>query len=165
MADSAAELTRRLIGLVQRLSVAAGAASAAEWPTLELTVPQLRALILLRHRGGPCRMSELADLFGIGLPATTSLVGRLEGKGLVIRRPDGGDRRVVCCHLTGEGAALIDRFWAVKRVEIEAAAARLSGDELGRVVEALALLTEAVERGRSPLGDEQRAGGLAAGAG
>jgi len=146
VAEARAEQTRQLIALMRRLSVSVGVAAAGEWPNLEVTIPQLRALILLRHRGGGCRMSELAALLGTGLPATTSMVERLEGKGLVARRPDPGDRRVVCCELTVDGAAQIDRFWSVKRAELEAVADRLSGDELARVVDAVGLLAEALER-------------------
>lgn len=144
MADLRADQTRRLIALMDRLAVAAGLVAAAGWPELELTMPQLRALARLRL--GACRMGAIAEHLGTGLPAATSLVERLEAKGLVVRRADAVDRRVVRCHLTDLGAAQLEQFWRMEQAEIEAVAGLLTESELDRVVDAVELLALALDR-------------------
>src|SRR5918998_4998879 len=95
------ELGERLTRAADRLSVQTRAEWAEDWPEIELTMPQLRALGLLGR--APQRMGDLAAYLGISLSSATSLVERLEGKGLVERTHDPVDRRVVHCHLTADG--------------------------------------------------------------
>jgi DNA-binding MarR family transcriptional regulator len=54
-------------------------------------------------RTGPLRLTDLAAVEGIAQPSMTSLVTGLERSGLVERRPDPGDRRVVLVALTDAG--------------------------------------------------------------
>ena len=93
----AEELIERLSRASERISMQMRSASIQDWPDIELTMPQLRTLVLLSH--GPQRMGEIAAALGISLPATTNMIVRLEGKGLVERVHDRDDRRVVRCHL------------------------------------------------------------------
>ena len=65
-----------------------------EWFTLELTMPQLRALFALREEGRS-RMGTLAALLGMSLSGATGLMDRLLEKGLVERAVDPDDRRSV----------------------------------------------------------------------
>src|SRR5262249_55163871 len=46
-------------------------------------------------RTGPMRLTDLAAIEGVAQPSMTSLVTGLERSGLVERRPDPNDRRVV----------------------------------------------------------------------
>ncbi|MBT2293457.1 MarR family transcriptional regulator [Paenibacillus albidus] len=54
------------------------------------------------------RLTELAATEQITQPAITQLVTRLERDGLVQRRSDPGDGRVVQVHITEQGAEVID---------------------------------------------------------
>jgi DNA-binding MarR family transcriptional regulator len=54
-------------------------------------------------RTGPMRLTDLAAVEGIAQPSMTSLVTGLERAGLVERRPDPADRRVVLVTLTDAG--------------------------------------------------------------
>lgn len=54
-------------------------------------------------RTGPLRLTDLAAAEGIAQPSMTTLVTGLERNGLVERRPDAGDRRVVLVALTDAG--------------------------------------------------------------
>src|SRR3990172_7760941 len=71
-------------------------------PLMQLTLPQLRTLFLI-HTQGPMRMSEISSHLGVGMPTVTSLVTKLEEKGLVAREHDTKDRRVVFCSTTQWG--------------------------------------------------------------
>jgi DNA-binding MarR family transcriptional regulator len=56
---------------------------------------------------GPKRLGELAEDEGVTQPAMTQLVSRLQGEGLVERRPHPDDRRVVMVHISTAGRRLI----------------------------------------------------------
>jgi DNA-binding MarR family transcriptional regulator len=78
------------------------------------------ATLTTLRRSGPCRLTDLAVSEGVSQPSMTALVGRLAEQGLVQRRTDPADRRVVLIALTAAGADLLDR-------RREARAARLAG--------------------------------------
>jgi DNA-binding MarR family transcriptional regulator len=61
-------------------------------------------------RAGPQRITDLARAEGVAQPSMTVLVGTLERDGLVVRRGDSSDKRVVLIELTAAGADLI-RGW------------------------------------------------------
>jgi DNA-binding MarR family transcriptional regulator len=85
---------------------------------------------------GPLRLTDLAAAEGIAQPSMTTLVTGLERSGLVERRPDANDRRVVLVALTEAGqdylrrrrqtgadwfAALIDRLSEEDAIALAAA--------------------------------------------
>src|SRR5689334_16825471 len=138
------EQIERLTRLSERMATKMHGPALDEWPELELTMPQLRAL---GHLGqGSRRMSDLAAYLGISVSSTTSLIERLEGKSLVARVHDPVDRRVVMCHLTAAGEEEVARFWRVRQSHLEAVVEILTLDELKRVVEVMELLATAFER-------------------
>jgi DNA-binding MarR family transcriptional regulator len=60
------------------------------------------------NREGPARLTSLAAAAGIGQPAMTELVQRLERQGLVTRVDDPEDGRAALVTLTTTGRALLD---------------------------------------------------------
>lgn len=68
----------------------------------------LTALLTLStlEREGPVRVTTLAAAAGIGQPAMTEMIQRLERQGLVIRVDDPEDGRVALVSLSDEGRAL-----------------------------------------------------------
>lgn len=138
------EQIERFIQLSQSLGARLSRPDADEWPDIELTMSQLRTLILLTAR--PRRMSDIAASLGSSLSSATSMVERLESKGLVEREHDPEDRRVVMCHLTMLGRADVERFWRLRQSRMRAVAGLLTGEELERVLSALQLVADAVTR-------------------
>ena len=118
--------------------------SMQDWSELDLTMPQLRTLGFLARDA--CRMGEVAAYLGSSVSSATSLVERLEGKGLVKRVHDPIDRRVVMCHLAPRGRELVDRFWRMQRLKLESVADLLNVEELALVTAAVELLAGAFER-------------------
>jgi len=57
---------------------------------------------------GPTRPSTLAEDLDMTTGASTKVVTRLEGAGLVVRHPDPTDGRAVMVHLTDDGRSAID---------------------------------------------------------
>ena len=71
-----------------------------------LTISRFRVMEMLL-RGGPMSQSELSALLFWGHSNTHFLVSKLEGWGLVVRKPLERDKRVMEIHLTPEGEKLI----------------------------------------------------------
>jgi DNA-binding MarR family transcriptional regulator len=68
----------------------------------------LAALSML-DSAGPCRITELAVREGISQPSMTAMVTRLERQGLVERRRDPSDARVVLVAITDAGSDMLRR--------------------------------------------------------
>jgi DNA-binding MarR family transcriptional regulator len=137
-------LIDRLVAVADRMATQTRKSAMKDWSEVELTMPQLRALGFLAP--APRRMGDLAAFLGSSVSSTTSLVERLEGKGLAERTHDPIDRRVVMCRLTQPGRELMDRFWRMQRLHLEAVAGILTAAELTQVVGAMELLATALER-------------------
>jgi DNA-binding MarR family transcriptional regulator len=94
--DIAEGLERAAILMVRHLSERAG---------LSLTASMALGTL---HREGPARVTTLAAGGGIGQPAMTELVQRLERQGLVTRVEDPGDGRAALVTITNTGRALLE---------------------------------------------------------
>lgn len=75
-----------------------------------LTQPQYNVLRILRGEGGPLPSLEVAERLVTMVPAITSLIDKLEQRGLVSRRRCTRDRRVWYVSLTDAGAALLEEL-------------------------------------------------------
>jgi len=58
----------------------------------------------------PCPITEIVRVFGIRPSTMTSILERLDGRGLLTREPDPEDRRSVRISLTREGRVVADRI-------------------------------------------------------
>lgn len=132
LGDSLARIAARLRALERRDAAAAGLR------TVHLEV--------LRHLSRPERAGDTPSAVATALALTKGTVSQtlrvLERRGLVMRRPDEDDRRVVHFEPTGLGRALGEaspRAW-------EAALAGLSARDRGRVQRALDDVLRAVGR-------------------
>ena len=96
--------------------------------------------LLSTLRGGPRRVTELAELEGLAQPTTTILVKQLEHQGLVRRERHADDGRVVLVSLTENGTVALADFRARARAALGAYLAQMPDDQL----EALAAATEAL---------------------
>jgi MarR family transcriptional regulator, organic hydroperoxide resistance regulator len=72
----------------------------------EITLPQFWALGYLDHNG-KSKMNNLARHLEISPSATTGLIDRLMLQGLVVRKDDVRDRRIVWIELTAKGKGII----------------------------------------------------------
>lgn len=114
------ELVHLLSELVLTLYGSAPHQAARRTLASPLTGRQMEAVVLLSQRGR-LTMGELADGLGIGLAAASELAGRLREKGLIWRRRDDDDGRVVRVGLAEpaqqRAGAVVDHW----RVHLEAA--------------------------------------------
>ena len=134
--DYKEELIERFVEAVGYLTRQLHSYGLDEWESLDMTVPQIRTLVLL-ERAGPVRMGNIASYLGRALSATTTVVDRLVEKGLVDRAWDPSDRRVVICRLTDEGKQDLEQFWRVRRERLQLLVDFLDVEQLETLVRGL----------------------------
>jgi len=127
----------------------------SEWLTSDITVAQLRVLLVLYTRG-PSRMSAIASCVGIAISTATSIVDNLVKKGLVIRSDDAEDRRLVICELSPEGQALINRLWMLSRGQIEKLLQGLTLEQLKKAADVAEFILSSAKTNR--INNQGRAG-------
>lgn len=114
-----------------------GLATAIEnFNTIFIRLPAVRrlnfsALSVLHtlERRGPLRLTDLLATEQLKQPALTSLVARLEGDGLVSRRPDPADGRAVLLSLTREGKEIVWARHADRVANLSRLVAQLTDEE------------------------------------
>jgi DNA-binding MarR family transcriptional regulator len=131
----ARELADRLhsaaIHLLRRLRTADDA--------MGLTAPKGSALSVLVF-SGPATLSRLAKLEQVRPPTMTRLVAELERQGLVERRPDPEDGRVVWIHPTENARKILLEGRARRVARLESDLRQLRPAEFKRLAAALELL-------------------------
>jgi len=95
----------------------------------DVTVAQLRVLVILRD-GGPTTMSALAASARVVPSSATGIVDNLVGRGLVLRETDQMDRRRVICRLSPEGQDMVNSIWTQGRAQIETLLDAMDEDQL-----------------------------------
>lgn len=117
----------------------------ARAPQRDISLPQLYLLANLQERGS-LTISELADLVGVTPPSTSAIIDRMEEHGLVERRRDTADRRVVHVEITERGRTVVAEMAGIKQEQMRSLLATLSDGELADVVRGLRALRAALER-------------------
>ena len=95
--------------LLNRAGARIAAAFSAEVRPLGATLQMWRVLAALREGDGR-RMGDLSETTSIEVSTLTRLVDNMEKKGLVARRREAGDARVVALHVTPAGRRLTQRI-------------------------------------------------------
>jgi DNA-binding MarR family transcriptional regulator len=91
-------------------------------------------------RGGPRRITDLAELEGLAQPTMTLLVQRLQQQGLVNRARQADDGRVVLVNLTAAGTIALEDYRAQASTALGAYLAQMTDQQ----IEALTAATEAL---------------------
>ena len=142
--DRRRELTDRFTESAEYLNRQLHTGRLDEWEGLDMTIPQIRTLVLL-ERMGPLRMGNIAINLDRALSATTTVMDRLVEKGLVDRVADPSDRRVVICQLSESGEQAIKRFWRIGRERLQIVVDLLDEEQLETVVQGFELIRWAEE--------------------
>ncbi|MFG2007314.1 MarR family transcriptional regulator [Spirillospora sp. NPDC048911] len=100
-------------------------------------------------RRSPLRLGELTATEQVTQSAITQMVTRLEGDGLVERRPDPRDGRAVLVHLTPAGAEIVAARRADRIARLAPILQRLSAAERSAIAAALPALRRVAELGES----------------
>jgi DNA-binding MarR family transcriptional regulator len=111
---------------------------------------------------GPKSAGQLAQATGLSTAATTSLLDRLEARGLVRRVRGTADRRKVLVEMTQLGHKATDRFYGPLASEGALLLERFSDDELLRILDFLREATELTDRHRARIRDQLQSSGAVA---
>ncbi|HET7339328.1 MAG TPA: MarR family transcriptional regulator [Candidatus Dormibacteraeota bacterium] len=110
------------------------------WQRARLTLTQ--ASVLRKLRSGPQTAGKLGELAGLSAASISRLVDRLERRGLVSRRRDTHDRRMVEVHLEPAGERLLGEVKVFKGSDVHRAVEAMSSDERRRLTASLTRLVE-----------------------
>jgi DNA-binding MarR family transcriptional regulator len=111
---------------------------------LKLNRTDLRCLDWLFD--GPKTAGQLADAIGLSTAATTTLLDRLEKRGLIQRVRDPLDRRKVLAQMTELGYRLTGQFYGPMAAEGGVMLARFTDAELTMLLNCLAATKEVTDR-------------------
>ena len=115
-----------------------------EWLKSDITVAQLRVLLVL-FAEGPSRMSSIATSLDIAISTATGIVDKLVNKKLVIRNDDPEDRRLVICTLSDHGTKLMSQLWLLGQSQIEKLLHGLTEEQLNKAAEVAQFLLDNVK--------------------
>ena len=118
MGQSKEDLVQHILRLAEDIYNIMTPGIPPEWLSSDLTVAQLRVMLLL-HTDGPSRMSHLASTIGIALSTATGIVDTLVKKEMVLRGTDPHDRRLVICQLSSRGQELTNGLWTMGQSQMK----------------------------------------------
>jgi DNA-binding MarR family transcriptional regulator len=108
----------------------------------EVTLTQYRTLVVLASRG-PQGLAALAEAAGVTPPTATRMCDRLVRKGLIVRRHERGDRRLVRLTLAKRGHDLVAAVTERRRAEIAQLVEAIPSDQQPALVDSLQRLAAA----------------------
>ena len=109
MSQTHEELEREAIAQYRMMMRGLKATMGQAWMQIDLTLPQLRTLLVLAEEG-PLVIGQIAQRLGVGLSTGGHLVDRLVQAGLAERTEDVEDRRRTLAQLTPKGEELLTRL-------------------------------------------------------
>jgi DNA-binding MarR family transcriptional regulator len=134
-------IVSEILALSERIFALLPVIVPSEWFTSDLTVAQLRILLLLQTHGS-ARMGAIASGLDITLPTATGIVDNLVKKGLVSRDTDMQDRRLVICRLSEAGQMLINMIWILGQGQMKKLLDGLTPAQLEKCKEVADILYE-----------------------
>ena len=108
----------------------------------DLTEAQFNVLFALKYKQRPWTQSDLGRRLVVTRASVTSVLDKLEEKGLVERQEVPGNRRIYHVDLTRKGAALVDRVEPQYRSDIHSVMSGLSDDDCRRLIKQLEQIRE-----------------------
>jgi len=117
---------------------------AKTWMTVDLTMPQLKALMCVAQTGA-ATSGQVARGLGVSLSTVTGIVDRLSEQRLVIRREDPEDRRITRVLPTPAGRGLVEKLLRYRDERLTTLLAGLTPEDLRMVEAAFARLAAAAE--------------------
>src|SRR6266480_6480843 len=138
------ELEREVLAQYRAMMHRFKASSGGAWMEIDLTLPQLRTLLILAEEG-PLVIGQIAQRLGIGLSTGGHLVDRLVQAGLAERTEDSEDRRRTVARLTPKGEELHARLLN-HTLQIQTLIQKLSDSDMAALLQGLQALNRLVEQ-------------------
>ena len=125
--------------------------ASSAWLELDLSITQLRNLIILSLRG-PQHVGQLAAALGVSEPSASQVVDRLAQRALIRRDADASDRRRIMVSITAEGEHLLDSVRTSRSIVAEGLLDRLDDDSLTALAKGTRALADAAGAAQHPDG-------------
>ena len=143
MLQTREELEHEVVTHYRMLVHALKASSGTAWMEIDLTIAQLRTLLVLAEEG-PLVIGQIAQRMGIGLSTGGHLVDRLVQAGLADRTEDAEDRRRTLARLTSKGEDLYARLLN-HSLQIQTLIQKLQDADLAALLQGLQALNRLVD--------------------
>ncbi len=143
MAQAREEIEHEVVAHYRRLAQALKASSGTAWMEIDLTIAQIRTLLVLAEEG-PLIIGQIAQRMGIGLSTGGHLVDRLVHAGLAERTEDTGDRRRTLAQLTPKGEDLYARLLNPS-LQMQSLIQKLNDEDLAAFLQGLKALDQLIE--------------------
>jgi DNA-binding MarR family transcriptional regulator len=114
-----------------------------------LSISQFRSLMFLYRYPGSS-LSKLADYLGVTRPTASAICERLVQQSLIDRRDHPQERRSVVLRLTKTGRARLDEIRLLTCTKISSMFNELSEDQMLKMLEGLAILSDVFDSNSSP---------------
>ena len=137
------ELEREVLAQYRAMMHRFKASSGGAWMEIDLTIAQLRTLLVLAEEG-PLVIGQIAQRMGIGLSTGGHLVDRLVQAGLADRTEDAEDRRRTLARLTPKGEDLYARLLN-HSLQIQTLIQKLQDADLAALLQGLQALNRLVD--------------------
>jgi len=144
--SSVPRLTVQLIELMEQLHSRMAGDAMQLMAELNITMPQIVCLHILRH-GGPRSVGAISTALSLSASATSHLVDRLFERGMVSRVEDPADRRQKLISLTPSGHETVERLAAARTEQIGAAVADIDPELRARLTDLVDLILTQLRRG------------------
>src|SRR6266487_5689737 len=137
------ELEREVLAQYRAIMHRFKAGSGGAWMEIDLTIAQLRTLLVLAEEG-PLVIGQIAQRLGIGLSTGGHLVDRLVQADLAERAEDAGDRRRTLARLTPKGEDLYARLLN-HPLQMQSLIQKLSDSDMAALLQGLQALNRLVD--------------------
>ena len=144
MLQTREELEHEVVTHYRMLIHALKASSGTAWMEIDLTIAQLRTLLVLAEEG-PLVIGQIAQRMGIGLSTGGHLVDRLVQAGLAERTEDAEDRRRTLARLTPKGEDLYARLLNHAQ-QMQTLIQQLDEDDLVALLQGIRAINRLVEQ-------------------
>ncbi len=141
----AAGLRRELLGELTAWPAGDRGGAFKAWHRHALSLVHLNVLTLI-EADGPLPMRRLAESMDVSDASATGIVDRMEKRGLVERRRDSADRRVVLVHPTDTGRRVFEDMAARRRERLSAVLNELSENDMASLLSGMHALHAARQR-------------------
>jgi DNA-binding MarR family transcriptional regulator len=143
---SRSTLITELTDLMCRVASAHATVTPPEaWMDADLSMPQVKAMLVLYHRS-TIRIGNIAEELGMSKNAATALLDRMETLGLAERSADPSDRRAVLVTLTPRGAEFVNDILTAGSQSVTRFFEQMDDDDLNALHRGMSALAALIER-------------------